>query len=199
MIVLSKGTTPMRKIRYLGFAALLATTAVSASDTCRAPQPVSPLSPGGAALRIMEVSGGADGESHVALRDLPRTGGTPGRSVQSRLHATDVEMVDTLPGDFIDFHGVSTPRLLIVLSGKLEIGLGDGSKHVLSKGDVVLANDVTGRGHTSRTLGNEPLRIMTVRLPAKNGLTPKLGTCPEGLSAEQCVANSLRITTQPPQ
>jgi hypothetical protein len=117
--------------------------------------------------------------------------------VQTRLYATDVEIGDTLPGDFIDFHGVSTPRLLIVLAGQLEVGLGDGTKHILSKGDIALANDVTGRGHTSRLIGTEPLRLMTVRLPAKNSFMPKLGSCPEGMSAEQCVSNHLKITTTP--
>ncbi len=99
---------------------------------------------------ITHMYGGPDGESHIDTLALPRTGGEPGKSVQSRLYATDVEIGDSLPGTFIDWHGVSSPRLLIVLSGQLEIGLGDGSKHILKTGDVVLAADTTGRGHTSR-------------------------------------------------
>lgn len=177
----------------------LAALGLSAPALAHDPAAVSPLSPGAEAFKILHLYGGEDGESHLEIKDLPRTGGTPGRSVQTRLYATDVEIGDTLPGDFIDFHGVSTPRLLIVLAGQLEVGLGDGSKHILSKGDIVLANDVTGRGHTSRTIGTEPLRILTVRLPAKNSFAPKLSACPEGMSADQCVANNLKITTTPPE
>ncbi|MGF7153430.1 cupin domain-containing protein [Novosphingobium gossypii] len=157
-----------------------------------APPPVSPLSPGANAFRVLEMYGGADGESHLKMKALPRTGGVPGKSVQSRLYATDVEIGDTLPGDFIDYHGVSTPRFLIVLAGQLEVGLGDGSKHILSKGDIVLANDVTGRGHTSRIIGTEPVRILTVRLPKENSFAPKIGSCPDGMPAEQCVSARLQ-------
>lgn len=155
------------------------------------PAPVSPLSPGAETFRVLHMYGGADGESHLELKDLPRTGGTPGRSVQTRLYATDVEIGDTLPGDFIDYHGVSTPRFLIVLAGQLEVGLGDGSKHILSKGDIVLADDVTGRGHTSRIIGTEPVRILTVRLPKENSFVPKTGSCPDGMPVEQCVSARL--------
>lgn len=145
----------------------------------------------GDAFMVKRVYGGADGESHIDEIALPRTGGVPGKSVQSRLYATDVELGDSLPGTFIDWHGVSTPRFLIVLSGELEVGLGDGSKHILRKGDIVLAADVTGRGHTSRTIGSEPVRILTVRLPRDNSLAPKTDSCPTGMPAEQCVSARL--------
>ncbi len=145
----------------------------------------------GDAFMVSRVYGGADGESHIETIALPRTSGEPGKSVQSRLYATDVELGDSLPGSFIDWHGVSTPRFLIILSGELEVGFGDGSKHILRKGDMVLAADVTGRGHTSRTIGTEKVRILTVRLPKENSLAPKLNSCPEGVPASQCVAARL--------
>ncbi|MFS0851098.1 cupin domain-containing protein [Novosphingobium panipatense] len=175
--------------------------ALAASGACApdrpnsAPPPVSPLSPAADAFRVLHMYGGADGESHLEIKALPRTGGVPGRSVQTRLYATDVEIGDALPGDFIDYHGVSTPRFLIVLAGQLEVGLGDGSRHILSKGDIVLANDVTGRGHTSRVIGTEPVRILTVRLPRSNSFAPKLSSCPDGMPSEQCV--SARLGGQP--
>lgn len=186
-----------RTLRNLAAAAALGgalfATQTQAQAPASAPPPVSPIDPGAEALALAHLYGGDDGESHVEMLPLPRTGGQPGRSVQTRLYATDVEIGDTLPGDFIDYHGVSTPRLLIVLAGQLEVGLGDGTKYVLSKGDIVLADDVTGRGHTSRTIGTQPLRILTVRLPATNSLAPKLSSCPEGMPADKCVSNSLSI------
>jgi hypothetical protein len=150
----------------------------------------------GEAFTVPRVYGGADGESHIDTVALPRTGGVKGKSVQSRLYATDVELGDALPGSFIDWHGVSTPRFLIVLSGELEVGLGDGSKHILRKGDMVLAADVTGRGHTSRTIGTEKVRILTVRLPKENSLSPKIDSCPPRMAAEQCVAARLSGTAK---
>jgi hypothetical protein len=164
-----------------------------------AAEEVSARAPIGDAFMVPRVYGGADGESHVDVVALPRTGGVPGKSVQSRLYATDIELGDSLPGTFIDWHGVSTPRFLIVLSGELEVGLGDGSKHILRKGDMVLAADVTGRGHTSRTIGTEPVRILTVRLPKENSLAPKLDACPPGMPVDQCVAARLEATPPKPK
>ena len=172
-------------------ASSLLSAACAGAEPPVAAAPVSPLSPGAEAFRVLHMYGGKDGESHLEIKELPRTGGVPGKSVQSRLFATDVEIGDSLPGDFIDYHGVSTPRFLIILSGQLEVGLGDGSKHILSKGDIVLANDVTGRGHTSRLIGAEPVRILTVRLPKNNSFAPKLSSCPDGMPVEKCVSARL--------
>lgn len=148
------------------------------------------------AVRVKHMYTGPDGESHLGEIDLPKVGGKPGNSVQTRLFATDVEMSYALPGTFIDFHGVTTPRFLIILQGQMEIGLGDGSKHVLKKGDIVLAADMTGRGHSAHGIGSEPIIALTVRLPKENPLTPKTDSCPPGTPPDQCVANRVqRLST----
>jgi hypothetical protein len=140
------------------------------------------------AFTVTHMFGGPDGESHLDTLALPKVGGVPGKFNQSRLFATDIELGESFPGTFIDWHGVTTPRFLIVLSGEIEVGLGDGSKHILRKGDMVLAADVTGRGHTSRTIGTEVVRVLTVRLPKDNPLAPKLNPCPPDVPPAQCVA-----------
>ena len=54
-----------------------------------------------------------------------------------------------------DLHGWHTaPRRqwCITLSGNVEIGLGDGTKKTFGPGDVFLAEDVTGQGHTAKPM-----------------------------------------------
>jgi len=46
----------------------------------------------------------------------------------------------------------------------VEIGLGDGSKHVFGPGDARLVEDTTGKGHTTRVLGNQICVTATVPL-----------------------------------
>jgi hypothetical protein len=41
---------------------------------------------------------------------------------------------------------------VLYLTASVEIGLGDGSSKVMEAGDVLLANDTAGRGHTSRVV-----------------------------------------------
>lgn len=160
--------------------------AMAHAQTAAAPPPPPVL---GDTFKVMRVYGGADGESHIDTVALPDVGNNiPGKFLQSRLYATDIELGESLPGTFIDWHGVSSPRFLIILSGQMEIGLGDGSKHILKAGDMVLAADTTGRGHTSRSIGTAIVRALTVRLPKDDPLAPKLNPCPPGVPDAQCVA-----------
>jgi hypothetical protein len=125
------------------------------------------------ALRIKRVAAGPDGKSRVDIVDLPVVAGEPGKSIISRLYATDVELGYSLPGTFIDWHPVTTPRLWILLQGSWDFGTGDGKVHRLNAGDIVLAADTSGPGHTSRNVGDKPSFVLTVRLPAEDSLKPK--------------------------
>ena len=68
------------------------------------------------------------------------------------------------PGSFSDFHVAPRRQYIITLSGEAEIGLADGTVHRLGPGDVNLAEDVTGHGHTTRVVGSVPRVTATVQL-----------------------------------
>ena len=55
-------------------------------------------------------------------------------------------------------------RFVIILAGQLEIGLGDGSKHVFGPGDARLVEDTTGQGHTTATHGGQACVTCTIPL-----------------------------------
>jgi gentisate 1,2-dioxygenase len=129
-------------------------------------------------MRIKRVTDGADGKSKVDVIELPIAAGESGQSLVSRLYATDVELGYSAPGTFIDWHRVTTPRLFIVLQGAWEFGTGDGKRYLLQAGDIVLAADTTGQGHTSRNVGKVPSFVLTVRLPLLNPLKLKPNAAP---------------------
>jgi quercetin dioxygenase-like cupin family protein len=56
----------------------------------------------------------------------------------------------------MDWHTAPRKQYVITLSGEVEIGLGDGSVHRFGPGDVMLAEDLTGQGHTTRAVGGGP-------------------------------------------
>ncbi len=68
------------------------------------------------------------------------------------------------PGFFSDWHIAPRRQYIITLSGEGEIGLKDGTVHRLGAGDVNLAEDLTGAGHTTRVLGDVPRVTATVHL-----------------------------------
>ncbi|HWO41231.1 MAG TPA: hypothetical protein VNO43_05455 [Candidatus Eisenbacteria bacterium] len=54
------------------------------------------------------------------------------------------------PQHILGFHNAPRRQWVITLSGSVEIGLGDGTVKTFGAGDVFLAEDVTGEGHTAR-------------------------------------------------
>ena len=68
------------------------------------------------------------------------------------------------PGFFSDWHIAPRRQYIITLSGEAEIGLKDGTVHRLGAGDVNLAEDLTGAGHTTRVVGDIPRVTATVHL-----------------------------------
>lgn len=103
---------------------------------------------------------GSDGQSH--FEELTVTMGQPGRSpVQA---ATGISFNSAEPDHFMDWHNAPRRQYVIILSGLFEIGIGDGTTRRLGQGDVLLAEDLTGRGHTTRTVGNETRLSATIPL-----------------------------------
>ncbi len=105
---------------------------------------------------FVRVYTGEDGESH--FEELEFQTGPIGRSpIQA---ATGITFFKMEPGYFNDWHNAPRRQYVITLSGQVEFTVGDGTVMRLGPGDVLLAEDLTGRGHTSRVVGSEP-RIVT--------------------------------------
>ncbi len=68
------------------------------------------------------------------------------------------------PGRFSDWHNAPRRQYIITLSGGAEIGFRDGTVQRLGPGDVNLAEDITGSGHTTRVVGDAPRVTATIHL-----------------------------------
>ncbi|MGE3541006.1 MAG: hypothetical protein AB7N91_26670 [Candidatus Tectimicrobiota bacterium] len=64
----------------------------------------------------------------------------------------------------MDFHNAPRRQYVVVLSGQMEIEIGDGSKRLLHPGDVLVAEDLTGQGHITRGVGDQPRVSLAVPL-----------------------------------
>ena len=90
---------------------------------------------------------GADGQSHIEEIDVASH---PELAVLQNISEVSVRHI-TEPRH-MDFHPLPERRLIAHLSGEVEIGLSDGTKHIFRAGDVRLMEDVTGPGHSHRDL-----------------------------------------------
>jgi quercetin dioxygenase-like cupin family protein len=109
---------------------------------------------------IWRVYSGSDGRSHIEEVALPMkpfvdTEGAHGE-------ATPMESVAGIAfrvapaGYVLDWHCAPRRQYSISLSGVAEIEVGDGTVARIGPGDVVLAEDLTGQGHVTRVVGDQP-------------------------------------------
>ena len=112
-------------------------------------------------MKVVRIYTGLDGESHFEDLDMPFE--KVEVSEQSAMEtASGIQFVSTPPGVFKDWHNALRRQYVITLEGQWEIGVGDGTKRMFYPGDVFLADDHTGRGHTFRIHGNEARVAATV-------------------------------------
>ena len=50
-----------------------------------------------------------------------------------------------------DWHNAPQKQYVIILEGEVEITVGNGEKRLFKTGDILLAEDLTGQGHKSRS------------------------------------------------
>ena len=64
-----------------------------------------------------------------------------------------------------DWHPSSGRHLFAVLTGAWEVTASDGETRTFSKGDVLLVEDTTGKGHTSKVISEEESLSLLIVLP----------------------------------
>ena len=120
-----------------------------------------------AAVTLTRLYTGADGISHfecvnLAFSPIP---GVPNTVEQSEpLSTAKTYMVRAAPGFFLDWHNADVPRYVITISGRAEVELLSGQKFLGQLGEVLLAQDLTGKGHRFRVLGDTPWVALFVDL-----------------------------------
>ena len=99
---------------------------------------------------IVRIYTGEDSESH--FEDLPQL--PPGEVDRIGTKSGEDLVFRHSQGDsFSDWHHPTRRQYLIVLSGSMEVSVGDGSSRQFQPGDVLLAEDMTGQGHQTRAVG----------------------------------------------
>src|SRR6188474_1455199 len=109
---------------------------------------------------IVRVYTGDDGRSHLeevtlALQPFIDTEGAYGEGTPLQ-PATGISFRVAPLGYVLNWHCAPRRQYSITLSGEAEIQVGDGTVVRVGPGDVLLAEDLTGRGHVTRSVGSGP-------------------------------------------
>ena len=123
-------------------------------------------------LTLPTLDTGADGRARFRDQVLPLTEGSPAARLSALQASGGCQFRHSPVGFRSDFHCTTTPQWLVVLQGRMEIGLQDGSSRVFGPGQCFYSNDTlppgaafdpSVHGHCSRQLGDEPLVTLFVR------------------------------------
>ncbi len=118
-------------------------------------------------VRCTKVVADPDGSSRFDDTEVPLLAGTIPESAPAYLVSeefTPSRMVFTsFPADFaMEWHPAPRRQYILVLSGSLDVSTSDGDQRVFLAGDVLFMADTTGRGHCTKTAGDEPCVFASV-------------------------------------
>ena len=118
----------------------------------------------GKPMKITRLYTGPDGQTHAQEVEVKfGPGGTDGFKLMAGAGA---EIRRAPPGRVADWHVAPRRQYVITLSGHGEVELIDGTKIELGPGSIDLAEDLTGKGHITRVIGNEDR--VTIAIPVSD-------------------------------
>jgi uncharacterized cupin superfamily protein len=110
-------------------------------------------------MKVVRIFSGSDGQSHFQDLDVEAFA-----TLASQLGDGDVRLNRGSAKSFSDFHNAPRRQYVVIMSGAMEIEIGDGTTRVLEPGDVLVAEDLTGKGHITRGVGEQPRVSLAVPL-----------------------------------
>jgi len=115
-------------------------------------------------MKITRLYTGDDQESHfedieIELKDAGNIG-----ELSEKVDATGIIFRRTGPDYDYDWHNAPQRQYILMLDGAVDVETGDGTVRRFSTGDILLVEDLTGRGHKSKAVNNQPRTSVFVTL-----------------------------------
>ncbi len=110
-----------------------------------------------------------DGQSHFGEYEFDLVDGAPPRpphKVSGLVPSDGFTFFSTVPTYDGGFHPAPARVFHAVLRGRFEVEVTDGERRLFGPGDILLADDTTGLGHRSRSIGSTETLVVLVRMPA---------------------------------
>ncbi len=107
-------------------------------------------------MKVTRIYAGPDGETHfedidVSLKEKEKA------DLRSEFVKTAGIIFRETTGEYdLDFHNAPRRQYVVTLKGQVDITASDGTTRRFGPGDIMLAEDVTGKGHISRAVNNQP-------------------------------------------
>ena len=106
-------------------------------------------------IRVTRIYTGPDNQTHAEEYDVPLGAPRGATELSEAIDVTSLQFRRTSPDYDLPFHNAPRRQYVITLSGESEVELGDGTRIRLHPGHILLAEDTSGQGHISRSVGSE--------------------------------------------
>ena len=109
-------------------------------------------------IRCVRLWTGGDRNSHFEDGVIDLEPGQRGDVLSGRVAATSIAFEETASGGAFAWHTAPVRQLVITLSGTLDFQTRDGEHFLIRPGDILLAEDTVGGGHSWKLTDAQPWR-----------------------------------------
>ncbi len=109
-------------------------------------------------IRCVRIWTGDEGNSLFEEGTLDLSKGDRGDVLSDKLATSSISYRETKSGGAFARHDAPTRQFVITLSGTLEFKTATGATFRINTGDILLAEDVAGTGHSWRLTDDQPWR-----------------------------------------
>jgi uncharacterized cupin superfamily protein len=117
-------------------------------------------------IRCVRIWTAEDGNSSFEEGQIDLSGGARGDVLTAIVSSSSVSFRETKTGGAFEWHDAPVRQFVLTLSGTLEFKTRRGDQFMIRPGDVLLAEDTAGSGHSWRLVDDEPWRRAYVILAA---------------------------------
>ena len=101
-------------------------------------------------MRLVRIFTRPNGDSAIELRQVPMSAGE--RPMSPTFQGGAMFFRETTEGHVQSYHNAPRRQLIFLTSGILELESSEGKRYICRPGDLIFAEDTTGKGHITRSL-----------------------------------------------
>ena len=101
-------------------------------------------------MRLIRIFTRPNGDSAIELRQVPMSAGE--RPMSPTFQGGAMFFRETTEGHVQSYHNAPRRQLIFLTSGILELESSEGKRYICRPGDLIFAEDTTGKGHITRSL-----------------------------------------------
>ena len=113
-------------------------------------------------MRIHNLYADEHGESHFRDVEVQWVEERASSKLSARLPANGIIFREIPSGYDLGWHPAPRCQYVINLDGGMRITASDGESRIISTGEVVLVEDVTGKGHLTKSIDGQMLHLVSL-------------------------------------